>query len=158
MERLVLRMKAGVTQEAASKTVKNLGLRIINSSERLLLIEHNKENIVQALEESDLFRIVTPEVRLHKNSVTVNLSDDSEIDSMSEVELKSKLKEIRNTALWWAAQEDDDRCWLDDIKVLESILPHGKVNFEMPNDLDFIENCILFKKSRCPKNLKVHEW
>lgn len=98
-------------------------------------------------------------IKLHK-CITINSCGipDSLIDSMSEKDLKEKLKEIRNVALWWASQKGDDRCWLDDLKLLQAILPKGCVHFEMPKDLDFIQNCIKFKQTRCPKNLKLHEW
>jgi len=86
------------------------------------------------------------------------MSQHNDIDQMTEKEAKDKLKEIREMALWWISQKGDDRCWLDDIRMLEIILPHGSVNFEMPSDLDFIENCIRFKKTRCPINPKLHEW
>lgn len=135
-----------------------LGCRIITRSEDLLLVEC-PDDAIDAIKDLHLFSIVSPEVKMHK-CITVDLCGmtDNDVDAMSEKEVKDKLKQIRDTALWWACQEDDDRCYLDDLKVLESILPHGKVNFEMPDDLTFIENCIRFKKTRCPKEMKIHEW
>ncbi len=83
---------------------------------------------------------------------------DADIQAMTIEEAKEKLQEIRNEARWLSLQEGDDRCWLDDIKLLKVILPHGQVNFVMPSDLDFIQNCINFKKTRCPLEPKLHEW
>ena len=83
---------------------------------------------------------------------------DADLAALTEDQAKQKLQEIRNVVRWWASQRGDDRCWVDDIKVMETVLPHGEVNFEMPEDLEFIENCIRFKQSRCPKNYKLHEW
>jgi hypothetical protein len=83
---------------------------------------------------------------------------DEDIRQMTLEQAQAKLQEIRDVARWWASQTGDDRCWLDDVKVLQTILPHGSVNFQMPDDLTFIENCVRFKRTRCPLNPKLHEW
>jgi hypothetical protein len=83
---------------------------------------------------------------------------DADIKEMTVEQLQEKLQVIRDVVRWWSNQKGDDRCWLDDVKVMEAVLPHGEVNFEMPTDLEFIKNCIRFKESRCPKSPKLHEW
>lgn len=166
--RLSLGIKDGVSQEEARDCVEKFGLMIIDSHGKGLLVERPEKSGTDVLPiegcgalllRSGLFKYVTAEVFFHKCAkIDISVLPDSEIDAMSPEALKQKLREIRDTALWWASQTDDDRCWLDDIKVLKSILPHGSVNFEMPDDLDFIGNCLQFKRTRCPKNPKLHEW
>ena len=163
--RLLLKLKGGINPEEAIKKMAKFGapeenvLKIINQEDRTFLVEVRGEAVVYDIYLSEMFAVITPEVTMH-NCITVDLCGmtDSDVDAMTEGELRTKLKNIRDTALWWASQEDDDRCYLDDLKVLQTILPHGKVNFAMPDDLTFIENCIRFKKTRCPKNPKIHEW
>jgi hypothetical protein len=157
--RLVLKLKGGIDPDVAKKAITAFGCKIIDHSDRMFLVEVQGEACVDDLHLCKMFAVITPEVMMHK-CITVNLCGmtDKDVDNMTEEEVKEKLKNIRDTALWWAAQEDDDRCYLDDLKVLQTILPHGRVNFTMPDDLTFIENCIRFKKTRCPKNPKVHEW
>lgn len=158
MGRLAIKLQKDASEVEALAKFEELKCTVINCANDLFLIECS-EDAVGEIKGLSYFRIVSPEVKMHK-CVTVNLCGmtDKDVDAMSETEVKEKLKLIRDTALWWACQEDDDRCYLDDIKVLKSILPHGKVNFEMPDDLTFIENCIKYKQTRCPKDLKIHEW
>jgi hypothetical protein len=157
--RLLLKLENGIFVESAKEAIESFGARIIKHDHSLFLVEVDNEQMIDDINLSRLFSHVSSEVQMHQ-CITVDLCGmtDKDVDGMTEDEVKTKLKEIRDTALWWASQEDDDRCYLDDVKVLKSILPHGKVNFVMPDDLTFIENCIRFKRTRCPKDPKIHEW
>ncbi len=165
MGRLVMKVKSEVftVEERIKETILGInGIKqILDSFDKTYLIEHEDDgkDYIYELKATNLFSYVAPEIFYHAcTTVKLNGMDDNEIDSMTEEEVKTKLKSIRDTALWWACQEDDDRCWLDDIKVLKSILPHGSVNFSMPDDLTFLGECIRYKRTRCPKNPKIHEW
>lgn len=141
------------------------GITVVNGSGKIWLVEVPAEgdvnDYVAKLKGTDLFKYVEPERKIRVPTVVPKIEQlavDEDIAKMTEVELRQKLQEIRNVVRWWASQEGDDRCWLDDVKVMETVLPHGEVNFEMPSDLEFIKNCIRFKETRCPKSPKLHEW
>lgn len=163
--RLVLRTNENanlLTDARIREIIEEVGdVTIIEGSRKNWLIEVPSENInwyIGKLTGTGVFTSIEPERQFPLPTVTPEIQQDADIASMTEVEAKQKLQEIRNVIRWWASQMGDDRCWLDDIKVMETALPHGEVNFEMPSDLEFIKNCIRFKETRCPKSPKLHEW
>lgn len=85
---------------------------------------------------------------------------DDDIRQMTLPELQAKLQEIRNAVRWWAEQQGDDRCWLDDIKIMQLVLPHGKVDFKLPPCQEFLANCKRFWETRQEpgKENQIHEW
>lgn len=85
---------------------------------------------------------------------------DSDIQQMTLEQAQQKLQEIRDVVRWWAEQVGDDRCWLDDVKVMQAVLPHGSVNFKLPPCQEFLGNCKRFWETRQEpgKENQIHEW
>jgi hypothetical protein len=157
MERFVVQLKEGVSADQVRETLAPLpGVTIVNDQRKFWVIETPEEGYPTALWNTRLFDFLAPQLPTGDGHIPVAI--DADVLAMSEVAAKEKLQEIRNVTRWWASQKKDDRCWLDDVKVMKTILPHGEVNFEMPDDLEFIENCIRFKRTRCPVDPKLHEW
>lgn len=146
-------IKTGLLLEEVVQKLTESGAKIISAHNNQILFETETPD-------STLFEEIKTQLILHHCSTTIELCGltNEDIEKMTAQELQNKLKNVRDVALWWAAQKEDDRCWLDDVKVIKEILPHGCVHFTMPDDLTFINNCINFKKSRCPINPKLHEW
>jgi hypothetical protein len=165
MERFVVQLKEGVSADQVYEFLAPLtDIHVVDCNNKHWIIDAPKEGR-NDLWNSHLFELLEtqppgsiamrgPPPPLRPTTSVI----DPDVLAMSEVAAKEKLQEIRNVTRWWASQKKDDRCWLDDVKVMKTILPHGEVNFEMPDDLEFIENCIRFKRTRCPVDPKLHEW
>ena len=157
--KLILRPKKDVTVAQIGDAIAQVpGISVLESGKFWLVQIPDDSNHLNFFWETGLFEFVSPEFRIPLPDSQQSVSMDADLAALTEDQAKQKLQEIRNVVRWWASQRGDDRCWVDDIKVMETVLPHGEVNFEMPEDLEFIENCIRFKQSRCPKNYKLHEW
>ena len=74
---------------------------------------------------------------------------DDDLDSMSVYSLKEEVKKLRNIIRYHRDQKGDDRCWVDDIRLYET-LPEGSVGYEstLPSEEVFLSNCKKFCQSR----------
>lgn len=85
---------------------------------------------------------------------------DHDIKELTLEQSQTKLQEWRDLIRWWSDQRGDDRCWLDDIKIMKAILPHGTVDFKLPCWEKFGPSCKKFWETRQEpgKEDQLHAW
>lgn len=75
---------------------------------------------------------------------------DKDLDTMNLLELKQEILKLRNTIRRHRDARGHDRCWLDDIELYQ-LLPEGKeADFTLPKKEEFLKNCEIYWKNRCP--------
>ena len=74
---------------------------------------------------------------------------DEDLELMSIDLLKEEIKKLRSLIRYHKDQKDDDRCWVDDIRLYEA-LPEGCVGYDstLPPEDVFLDNCKRFCRSR----------
>jgi hypothetical protein len=74
---------------------------------------------------------------------------DDDLETMSLEELKTEAKKLRASIRYHRDQKGDDRCWVDDLRLYET-LPEGAVGHDstLPTEEVFLENCKRFCRSR----------
>lgn len=74
---------------------------------------------------------------------------DTDLEEMTVEQLKDEVKKLRAVIRYHKDQKGDDRCWVDDLRLYET-LPEGPVGYDstLPTEEVFLENCKRFCKSR----------
>ena len=74
---------------------------------------------------------------------------DNDLESMSPEDLIAEIKKLRAVIRYHKDQKGDDRCWVDDIRLYET-LPEGCTGYDstLPPENVFLENCKKFCKTR----------
>lgn len=74
---------------------------------------------------------------------------DQDLETMSAEQLKDEVKKLRTVIRYHKDQKGDDRCWVDDIRLYET-LPEGPegYNSTLPPENVFLDNCKRFCRSR----------
>lgn len=80
---------------------------------------------------------------------------DKDLDRMNSIELRQEIIKLRNTIRRHRDAKGHDRCWLDDLELYQ-LLPEGReADFTLPKKDEFLKNCEIYWKNRCPlSNLK----
>lgn len=74
---------------------------------------------------------------------------DNDLELMTPEQLKEEIKRLRSIIRYHRDQKGDDRCWVDDLRLYET-LPEGSAGYDptLPPEEEFLNNCKRFCHSR----------